>query len=106
MPNEPKDGLNRRDFIMAAVALVGAPPALVNNASTANAQRTKVLDAPQGTIYTGDVIQEKKVISTLDVNDLEPGKKHAFYFQGVQMPTGQHWYVSVIVARGGKARQA
>jgi predicted deacylase len=25
-----------------------------------------------------------------------------FYFQGVQMPTGQHWYVSVIVVRGAQ----
>ena len=41
----------------------------------------------QGTVYTGDVIQGKKVISALDVNDLEPGK-HLFYFQGVQMPQG------------------
>jgi len=48
------------------------------------------------------VIQGKKVISALDVNDLERGKKHAFYFEGVQMPTGQHWYVSVIVAVGAK----
>ena len=100
MANEPKDGLNRRDFMMAAIALVGAPTALVNHAGAADAQSTKVPDAPQGTIYTGDVIQGKNVISALDVNDLESGKKHAFYFQGVQMPTGQHWYVSVIVARG------
>jgi uncharacterized protein len=100
MANEPKDGLNRRDFVMAAIALVGAPTALVNNAGAAGAQRTKAPDAPQGTIYTGDVIQGKKVISALDVNDLESGKKHAFYFQGVQMPMGQHWYVSVMVARG------
>jgi predicted deacylase len=102
MGNEPKDGLNRRDFVMAAIALVGAPTALVNNAGAADAQRTKAPDAPQGTIYTGDVIQGKKVISALDVNDLESGKKHAFYFQGVQMPMGQHWYVSVMVARGAK----
>ena len=58
--------------------------------------------APQRTVYTGDVIQGKKVISALDVNDLERGKKHTFYFEGVQMPTGQHWYVSVIVAVGTK----
>ena len=48
------------------------------------------------------MIQGKKVIRALDVNDLERGKKHAFYFEGVQMPTGQHWYVSVIVAVGTK----
>src|SRR6516225_1989553 len=100
MANETKDGLKRRDFMKAAIALVGAPTVLVNNAGAADSQRTKAPDTPQGTIYTGDVIQGKKVISALDVNDLESGKKHAFYFQGVQMPTGHHWYVSVIVARG------
>ena len=38
------------------------------------------------TVYTGDLVHGKKVISALDVNDLDPGKKHTFYFQGVQMP--------------------
>jgi predicted deacylase len=52
------------------------------------------------TVYTGDVIQGKRVISHLDVADLEPGRKHSFYFQGVQMATGQHWYVPVVVAKG------
>jgi hypothetical protein len=54
------------------------------------------------TVYTGDVIQGKRVISQLDVADLEPGKKHSFYFQGVQMGTGQHWYLPVVVAKGAK----
>ncbi|MFK4491732.1 putative deacylase [Bradyrhizobium sp. USDA 336] len=58
--------------------------------------------APQGTVYTGDVIHGKKVISALNVNDLAPGQKHLFYFQGVGMPTGQHWYVSVVVAKGAR----
>jgi predicted deacylase len=53
-------------------------------------------------VYTGDVIQGKRVISQLDVADLEPGKKHSFYFQGVQMGTGQHWYLPVVVAKGAK----
>ena len=48
------------------------------------------------------MIQGKKVVSALDVNDLEPGQKHLLYFQGVQMPTGQHWYVSVMVAKGAR----
>jgi hypothetical protein len=108
MPNEQKDGLDRRDFMMAAVGLVGASGTLASCVGTANAQNTKAPPAgpapgaSRGTVYTGDVIQGKKVISALDVNDLERGKKHAFYFQGVQMPTGQHWYVSVIVAMGTK----
>jgi len=108
MPTEPKDGIDRRDFVMAAIALVGASAGLASNTGTANAQDPKgpqaspAPGAPQRTVYTGDVIQGKKVISTLDVSDLERGKKHAFYFRGVQMPTGQHWYVSVIVARGAK----
>ena len=39
------------------------------------------------TVYTGDVINGKKVVSSLNTSDLEPGKKHLLYFQGVQMPT-------------------
>ncbi|MFZ4535767.1 M14 family metallopeptidase [Propionivibrio sp.] len=58
--------------------------------------------AHAATVYTGDTIQGKRVISQLDVNDLEPGKKHSFYFQGVQMGTGQHWYLPVVVAKGAK----
>lgn len=54
------------------------------------------------TLYTADVINGKKVVSSLNTSDLEPGKKHLLYFQGVQMSTGQHWYVSVIVAKGAK----
>lgn len=52
------------------------------------------------TVYTGDVINGKKVVSSLNTDDLEPGRKHLLYFQGVQMSTGQYWYVSVIVAKG------
>lgn len=55
------------------------------------------------TIYTGDIIQGKRVVSQLDVNDLEPGKKHSLYFQGVQMGSGQHWYVPVVVVKGASA---
>jgi len=58
--------------------------------------------ADAATVYTGDVIQGTRVISALDVNDLEPGKKHSFYFQGVQMGSGQHWYLPVVVAKGAK----
>jgi predicted deacylase len=58
--------------------------------------------AQAATVYTGDVIQGKRVISQLDVADLEPGKKHSFFFQGVQMGTGQHWYLPVVVAKGAK----
>ena len=54
------------------------------------------------TVYTGDTIEGKKVISQLDVNDLAPGKIHKFLFEGVEMGTGQHWYVPVMVAKGIK----
>jgi hypothetical protein len=58
--------------------------------------------AESATVYTGDTIQGKRVISALDVGDLEPGKLHRFFFQGVQMGTGQHWYLPVVVAKGAK----
>jgi predicted deacylase len=69
----------------------------------AHAQATAAA-TPAGisTVYTGDVINGKKVVSSLNTGDLESGKKHLLYFQGVQMSTGQYWYVSVIVAKGAK----
>ena len=105
MSDEREDGVDRRDFMIAALAAVGASAALTAGAAaedTAASSAAQASGSPAGTVYTGDVIQGKKVISALAVDDLEPGKKHAFYFQGVQMPTGQHWYVSVIVAKGAR----
>ena len=108
MSDKPRKGLDRRDLLVASIATFGAAAALAAGAGSANAQDTAASPAvpasgaPSGTVYTGDVIQGKKVISALDVNDLEPGKKHFLYFQGVQMPTGQQWYVSVTVAKGAK----
>src|ERR1700751_6065113 len=48
------------------------------------------------------MIDGKKVISALDINDLESGKKHFFYFQGVQTPTRQHCHVPTMVAKGAR----
>lgn len=104
MSDKSKGRLDRRDFMIASIATVGASAALAGNAGTANAQAqaTPPANPTSGTVYAGDVIEGKKVVSSLDVNDLEPGKKHLLYFQGVEMPTGQHWYVSVTVAKGAK----
>ena len=112
MSENPKEGLDRRDFMIASIATVGASAVLTRNVGPAKAQETAAStggaasSAPQGTVYTGDVIQGKKVVSLLDVNDLELGQKHLLYFQGVEMPTGQHWYVSVTVAKGAKPGSA
>jgi uncharacterized protein len=95
-----KGSLDRRDFVIASLATVGASAAFAATAGGASAQDTATSPQPTATVYTGDLIDGKKVISALDVNDLDPGKRHTFYFQGVQMPTGQHWYVSVIVTKG------
>src|SRR5690348_10273064 len=104
MPDKSAKGIDRRDLIMASVATVGAAAAGAVNTSAANAQgaATPPANPRSGTVYTGDVIEGKKVVNALDVNDLEPGKKHLLYFQGVEMPSGQHWYVSVTVAKGAK----
>lgn len=103
MPIEIQDALDRRDFMIASLATAGASAALLADAGGAHAQEAATSPAASGgTAYTGDVIQGKKVVSALDVNELEPGQKHFLYFQGVQMPTGQHWHVSVIVAKGAQ----
>src|SRR5689334_8779751 len=90
------DSLNRRHFVVTAI---GASAAL---AASADLPSTQAATSSRGTAFTGDTIDGKKVVSALDINDLEPGKKHLLYFQGVEMPTGQHWYVSVTVAKGAK----
>ncbi len=106
MSDKSKTGIDRRDLLIASLATVGASAALAagTGAAKAQAQATTAAaaDPTPGTVYTGDVIQGKKVVSALDVDDLEPGQKHHLYFQGVQMPTGQHWYASVIVAKGAR----
>ena len=57
------------------------------------------LSAQAGTAFSGDKIQGLPVITQLDVNDLEPGKTQRFMFQGVEMGSGEFWYVPVIVAK-------
>ena len=52
------------------------------------------------TVFTGDIIEGARVISRLDLNDLEPGKMHRFMFRGAETATGQYWYVPVMVAKG------
>jgi uncharacterized protein len=88
------DRVNRRHFMVTAV---GASAALAGNSDPASTQAATSL---RGTVFTGEMIDGKKVVSALNIDDLESGKKHLLYFQGVQMPTGQHWYVSVTVAKG------
>jgi len=100
MRKNAKGSLDRRDFVIASLATVGASATFAATAGADKAQDTAASPQPMATVYTGDLIQGKKVISALDVNDLDPGKKHTFYFQGVQMPTGQHWHVAVMVAKG------
>jgi len=60
------------------------------------------LSALATTTFTGDKIQGLPVITELDVNDLEPGKTYRFMFQGVEMGSGEFWYVPVIVAKGAQ----
>lgn len=92
----------RREFIFASLIAASAPVVLAAGASAALAQDAGQTQAAGGTVFTGDVIRGRRVLSALDVNDLEPGK-HQFYFEGVETVTGQHWYVSVAVARGAQA---
>jgi predicted deacylase len=90
VPNETFPTLDRRSFLVAPLAAA----AVVANAGQAAAATTG------NTVFTGDVVNGKKVVSTLDIADLEAGRKHLLYFQGVESATGQPWLVSVMVAKG------
>lgn len=96
-----KGHLDRRDFMIASMATAAGLVAGVDTA-TAKTPPASRSGTGAGTVYTGDTVQGKKVVSALDVNDLESGRKHLLFFQGVEAPTGQHWYVSVTVARGAR----
>jgi uncharacterized protein len=95
--------LDRRDFLLAStLATIGGAAASVVLSSDHAAAQIAVTALPGGTVYTGDVVHEKPVVSTLGVADLEPGKLHRLYFRGVEGPSGQPWLVSVAVLRGAK----
>ncbi len=94
-----ESSLDRRDFMLATV---GGAAASIAFASEHAAARAAPATLPGGTVYTGDMVDEKPVVSTLGVADLEPGKHHRFYFRGVEGPSGMPWLVSVAVLRGAK----
>jgi uncharacterized protein len=97
MPDEQgTDSLSRRHFMVTAI---GASAALAANTESGSAQAAI---ASPGTVFTGDIIDGKKVVSALNIDDLESGKKHFVYFQGVQMAAGHHWHVSTMVAKGAR----
>ncbi|MGE3290774.1 MAG: succinylglutamate desuccinylase/aspartoacylase family protein, partial [Geminicoccaceae bacterium] len=100
--NRDVEGVARRDFMLSSATAVGASAALALDGGSAGAQEGAAPPATSSarTAYTGDVIDGKRVVSALDANDLEPGRKHRLYFRGVAMPAGQHWHVSVTVACG------
>ena len=94
-----ESSLDRRDFMLATV---GGAAASIVLASDHAAAQTATAKLPGGTVYTGDTVDGKPVVSTLGVADLEPGKLHRLYFRGVEGPSGQPWLVSVAVLRGAK----
>jgi predicted deacylase len=96
--------IDRRDFLASSIGAVGTPTLLAGDIGAAAAQdNSETRRSETGTLYTGETIQGKKVVSRLNVADLEPGRKHFLYFQGVEMPGGLPWYVSVVVAKGGRS---
>lgn len=97
MTDQPS--LDRRDFMLATIGGAAATVALSSDHAAAQTATGKL---PGGTVFTGDVVNEKPVVSALGVADLEPGKLHRLYFRGVESPSGQPWLVSVAVLLGAR----
>ena len=68
MPVDAPFAFDRRSFLISPLAAVVAT---TDFASGRNGR----------TVYTGDVIHGKKVVSALDISDLEPGRKHFCIFR-------------------------
>src|SRR3982750_2114733 len=83
------DGVGRRDFMIASATAVGTSAALALGTSPASAQggATPPAPPPPRPTYPGDVIDGKRVVTALDVNGLELGRKYLLYFRGVATPT-------------------
>ena len=64
------------------------------------------IPARGGTNCTGDTIQGTPVISQLDVQDLEPGKKHRFFFPGCADGHGPALVRARRRGEGGSRREA
>ncbi len=75
--------------LIASIATVGVSAAMACRNRRGQCPGSGGIVRAGGTVYVGDVVQGKKVISALDVGDLEPDR-HNPYFQGVQTVTGQH----------------
>jgi hypothetical protein len=67
MKDNAAGSLDRRDFVIASLATVGAPAAFAATAGATDAEDKTATPQPTGTAYTGDLIGGKKVISALDV---------------------------------------
>lgn len=52
------------------------------------------------TEFTGETYLGRKVITNLDVSDLDKGKTYEFYFKGAENSLGQPWYLPVTVIKG------
>ncbi|MBS0232494.1 MAG: succinylglutamate desuccinylase/aspartoacylase family protein [Proteobacteria bacterium] len=98
-----RNKIDRRDFMSSSIA-AGSSVLLAGEAGAAGSEKNvEPPSSETATAYTGETIQGKKVVSRLNVDDLEVGQKHFLYFRGVEMSGGQHWYVSVVVAKGGRS---
>lgn len=96
----PELDASRRSFFSTA-ALAGA--VAMAPMAVASAQGTVAQENRNMTGYTGDVIQGVPVITELNIEELEAGKTHRFWFQGASNGASQYWYVPVIVVKGAKS---
>lgn len=55
------------------------------------------------TEYTGEKYLGKDIITNLDVEDLENGKMHEFFFKGTENTLGNPWYIPVTIIKGKKS---
>ena len=96
MSKKPREGLDRRDFMIASIATVGASAVSARSSGPATAQEIAASTsdaestAPHRTVYTGDVIDGKKRIR----EGKQQQKRHRQFqiFHGAvgKFPQGDH----------------
>ena len=92
MPSKPAERLDRRDFMVASVATIGASAALVADADSSSAQESAtssvrpVPGAPSATVYTGDRIQGKRSSARLISTTWSLGRSTCCIFLASRCP--------------------
>ena len=91
MPSKPEERLDRRDFMIASIArsahrLLSWSMLVLERPELGDFLCQPGTRSPSATVYTGDTIQGKKVVSALTSSTWSPGRSTFCIFRAFRCP--------------------